>query len=137
MLLTHPNPVAIWDDLPEKLVQEAIFKKLDPTMWVREYPVGVGYLDLLGTQYAIEIKKATGSNPAYNTLGQILYYQAGLLREGLVRQPVILLYGCSFDRYLDPIITTLRRKMEIRLWVVISLADGLIADVDSEGLFRL
>lgn len=137
MLLTHPNPVAIWDELPEKLVQTALYKKLDPTLWVREYPVGAGYLDLLGSEYAIEIKKSTGTNPAYNTIGQILYYQAGLLREGLIRQPVILLYGCRFDRYLDPIITTLRKKIEIRLWVIISLSDGLIVDVDAENLFHL
>jgi hypothetical protein len=117
--------------LPEKLVQQAIHKNLDPSKWIREYPVGLGYLDLLSHEYAIEIKKSTGSNPSYNTLGQILYYREGLRLQGSDREGVILIYGSSFEKYGDPVLTSLRKQNRIRLWLLSSLANFEVLDLDS------
>jgi hypothetical protein len=137
MITVHPNPLPIWDDLPEKVVQAAITRKLVPAFWQREYPIGSGYLDLLGEYHAIEIKRSTSSYPAYSTVGQVNYYLTGLELDGRSRAGIILLYGSNFDRYLDPIITEMRLARDIRIWVAISLADGVLLDIDSEQIITL
>lgn len=138
-LLGCPDLHPAFDTLPEKLVQEVIYSMCDPLLVSRE--VGYdGYLcDFLTPRYLIEVKRASSTGAANSVarihapLGQILFYQsAHLLEFGIVLEPVILIYGSDIRKYLTPTFTHARRRFGIRLWVLTSLRNGTILDLDTQ-----
>jgi hypothetical protein len=138
MLLIPPISPA-FDRIPEKVVQDAIYSQCDPGLVRREVPYDRYYADFLTPRYLVEVKKASASNqctPVHHTLGQVLYYSTAhrlIYRED--RQPVILIYGSYPHKYTDLIFTRVREFLGVRLWILISLREGKIFDVDA-GIYR-
>lgn len=136
MITIHPNPLPIWDELPEKVIQQAIYKTLSAE-WIREFPVGNGLIDLYSQDHIVEVKRSTSSYPAYSTVGQAAYYRQALRLRGQDPLTSILLYGSGIGNYTDPVLTSLRLSMEIRLFLIVSLRDMAILDLDSGDLVSL
>lgn len=136
MITIHPNPLPIWDEIPENTVQKAIYKTLSAD-WIREFPVGNGLIDLYSQDHIVELKRATSSNPAYSTVGQVAYYRQALRLRGQDPIASILLYGSSLGKYTDHALTSLRLSLGVRLFLIVSLRDTAILDLDSGDLVSL
>jgi len=138
MFLVPPISPA-FDRLPEKVVQEAIYSQCDPRLVQREVPYDRYLADFLTPKYIIEVKKSSAdgkSTAVHHTMGQVLYYSIAhrlVYRE--YRQPVILIYGSYTARYTADQFTMVREFLGVNLWILISLRDGKIFDVDS-GIYR-
>lgn len=136
MITIHPNPLPIWDEIPENTVQKAIYKTLSAD-WIREFPVGNGLIDLYSQDHIVEVKRSTSSNPTYSTVGQVAYYRQALRLRGQDPIASILLYGSSLGKYTDPALTSLRLSLGVRLFLIVSLRDTAILDLDSGDLVSL
>jgi hypothetical protein len=105
----------------------------------REVPYDRYVADFLTPKYIVEVKKSSGSGKnlaVHHTLGQVLYYStAHILIYGTRRDPVILIYGSYTEKYTADIFTKVREYLGVRLWVLISLREGRIFDVDA-GIYR-
>jgi hypothetical protein len=123
MITIHPNPLPIWDEIPENTVQKAIYKTLSA--------------DLYSQDHIVEVKRATSSNPAYSTVGQVAYYRQALRLRGQDPIASILLYGSSLGKYTDHALTSLRLSLGVRLFLIVSLRDTAILDLDSGDLVSL
>lgn len=138
MFLIPPISPA-FDRIPEKVVQEAIHSLCNPMLVKREVPYDRYLADFLTPRYIVEVKKASGSGKntaVHHTLGQALYYSvAHRLTYMEDRYPVILIYGSYTAKYTADQFTRVREFLGVRLWVLISLRDGVIFDVDS-GVYR-
>lgn len=138
MFLLPPISPA-FDRLDEKTVQDAIHSQTDPMLVKREVPYDRYLADFLTPKYIVEVKKSTASGRStavHHTLGQVLYYStAHHLIYGNHRQPVILIFGSYTAKYTAEIFTMVRELLGVRLWILISLRDGKIFDVDA-GIYR-
>jgi hypothetical protein len=133
MITVHPNPLTIWDELPEKEIQRAIYHRMGGE-WIREFQMGSGTIDFYSENHLIEVKRSTSSYPPYATLGQIAYYRQVARDRG--KDPIcsMLIYGYSIDRYTEQHFTNLRKSMGIQLLLVVSLRDGVVIDLDTGDL---
>lgn len=137
MIPPTQNPA--FNRLPEKLVQDVLYSQCDPLLVSREVNYDGYYLDFLTPRFLVEVKKATSDSGQSNQvarvhapLGQVLFYQAAHeILWGQVLSPVILLYGSDIRKYCTDIFTHARRKAGVHLWVLTSLRDGLILDLDT------
>lgn len=136
MITIHPNPLPIWDEIPENTVQKAVYKTLSAD-WIREFPVGNGLIDLYSMDHIVEVKRSTSSYPPYSTLGQAAYYRQALRLRGQDPLTSILLYGSDIGKYTDPVFTSLRLSLDVRLFLIVSLRDTAILDLDSGDLVSL
>lgn len=135
-LVPDLNPA--FDMLPEKLVQQCIHSLCDPLLVDREVSYDGYYCDFRTPKYLIEVKRASSNGPPnsvarpHSPLGQILYYQvAHSLEFGAELTPVILIYGSKIDKYLTKTFTAARHKFGVRLWVLTSLRNGTMIDLDT------
>ncbi len=129
-----------WDCLDEKLVQSAIHKRF-PNL-EREVKLGSNYVDFLSSKhYCIELKKCRSdkgsrylTRPSH-AIGQVTGYQSeysyvmGLDFTSVT--PVILLYGSSLGRWMSDEVTRHRERLGVKLWVLVSLANPTVIDVDT------
>lgn len=136
MITIHPNPLPIWDSIPENTVQKAVYKSLSAD-WIREFPVSNGLIDLYSREHIVEVKRSTSSNPPYSTLGQVAYYRQALRLRGQDPLASILLYGSGLGKYTDPAFTSLRLGLGVRLFLIVSLRDMAVMDLDSGELVSL
>jgi hypothetical protein len=138
MFLIPPISPA-FDRIPEKIVQDAIHSLCDPMLVRREVQYDRYLADFLTPKYIVEVKKSSAngqSTAVHHTLGQVLYYSvAHRLTYFDYRLPVILIYGSYTAKYTADQFTQVREFLGVRLWVLISLRDGVIFDVDS-GIYR-
>lgn len=138
MIPPTQNPA--FNRLPEKLVQDVIHSQCDPLLVFREVNYDGYFLDFLTPRYLVEVKKATSELGKSNqvarvhaSLGQVLFYQAAHeVLYGVTLTPVILLYGSDIRKYCTDIFTHARRKSGVSLWVLTSLRDGTILDLDTD-----
>ena len=130
--MTVPLISPLFDNLPEKLVQENIFKFCNPLTTRREVPYDRYFADLVSDRYIIEVKRcsqASKSVGVHQPMGQVLYYsQAHRIVYGEQLTPVIMIYGLDYNKYLDPLFTQIRESFGVELWLLVSIKQGLIYD---------
>lgn len=144
-MLNVDLPLA-WDSLDEKTVQAAIHHRY-PNL-EREVNLSNTYLDFLTrSHFCIELKKSSSSQGSRyltrpsHAIGQVLGYvsEYSYLHQVPLEEitPVILLYGSSIGRWLSDDVTRLRKMVGCKLWVLVSLANAEVLDLDSEQIINL
>lgn len=130
-----------WDSLDEKLVQKAIHSRY-PNL-EREVKLGSNYVDFLSSKhFCIELKRSSSdkgsrylTRPSH-AIGQVMGYVSeysfnmNLAPDQVT--PVILIYGSELGRWKSDEVTRLRNMLNCKLWVLVSLANPTVIDLDTE-----